>query len=230
MAKSKIEAFTGFTPATIQFFNDLKENNYKEWFEDNRHIYENEVLKPLKALVVALSPIMYNIDANFELRPHRAISRIYRDVRFSKNKDPYKTAMWFTFQIPISREAWMDYPGFYMELRGDGYTYGMGLFMPKKKTMDSLRDEIAYNAEEFQRVTQETVLDRNFLIEGEEYKRLLANDLPQYFQPWIQRKGIYVTKNLPIGKELFSAELVKQIADDFQSLEWLYNFMKEAAQ
>ncbi|NDV78796.1 DUF2461 domain-containing protein [Dysgonomonas sp. 511] len=220
--------FKGFTPQTFQFFRDLKENNYKEWFDANKHIYESELLNPLKALFTALSPAMHNIDGAFEMRPHRGISRIYRDIRFSKNKNPYKEFMWLTFQIPASREEWKDYPGYFMEIGADRYTLGLGLFQPKKKVMDALRDEITYDAEEFQRVTQETVLDRGYTVNGEEYKRPIPNDLPQYFQPWIQRKGIWVEKVRPIGEEVYSEKFAEMIKDDFVALEWLYNFMKEA--
>lgn len=228
MAKKETKPFVGFSKATIQFFNDLKENNYKEWFDAHKSIYENDVVAPLKSLIVALSPTMHNIDPQFELTPHRALSRIYRDTRFSKNKEPYKNCMWFTFQKPISREEWKDVPGYFMELAGDSYTLGMGLFMPKKKVMDSFRDEVAYDAAEFKRVTQETVLDRDFQLGGEEYKRPLANELSEYYQQWIQRKSIYVFKTKAIGEELFSANFANIIKDDFQALEWLYNFMKDA--
>lgn len=216
-------AFKGFTPATIQFFNDLKENNYKEWFEEHRHVYEKELLQPFKELAASLAPSMYNIDPGFEMRPHRILSRIYRDIRFSKNKDPYKTCMWMSFQCPT--KEWEKIPGFFMELRADGYFYGMGLFGPKKKTMDNIRESIAYDAEEFQKNTQ-LILNRGFDIGGEEYKRPLVNDLPAYFQPWIQRKGIYVGKQKPIGQEIFSEKFADVIREDYESLEWLYNFLK----
>ncbi|MDH6309772.1 uncharacterized protein (TIGR02453 family) [Dysgonomonas sp. PFB1-18] len=222
--------FKGFTPQTFQFFKDLKENNYKEWFDANKHIYEKELLNPLKALVTALSPAMYNIDPAFELRPHRCLSRIYRDIRFSKNKDPYKDFMWMAFQIPVTNDVWKDYPGYFMEINADGYALGLGLFQPKKKVMDAFRDEVAYDAEEFQRVTQKTVLDRGYVINGEEYKRPVPNDLPEYFQPWIQRKGIWVSKTRPVGEELYSAAFAEMVKEDFVAMEWLYNFMKEATQ
>lgn len=222
--------FKGFTPQTFQFFKDLKENNYKEWFDTHKDIYECELLNPLKALVTSLSPAMYNIDQGFELRPHRCLSRIYRDTRFSKNKEPYKDFMWMAFQIPVTNDIWKDYPGYFMEISAEQYTLGLGLFQPKKKVMDALRDEIAYDAEEFQRVTQEAVLDRGYAIHGEMYKRPIPNDLPEYFQPWIQRKGIWVSKTRPIGEELYSAGFADIIKADFAAMEWLYNFMKEATQ
>ena len=222
--------FKGFTPDTFKFFKELKENNYKEWFDQHKEIYDNEVYIPLKALVVNLSPTMHNIDPAFELRPHRVVSRIYRDVRFSKNKDPYKTCMWFTFQIPVSREEWKDVPGYFMEITDEDYTIGMGLFMPKKKTMDAFREEISYNAEEFRKITQKTVLDRGLLINGEEYKRPINNDLPDYFQPWIQRKGIWVGKTKSIDETVYTDKFADLIKEDFAALEWLYRFMKEVTE
>lgn len=222
--------FKGFTPETFKFLADLKENNYKEWFDAHKQIYEKELLIPLKALVSTLSPAMYNIDQSFELRPHRCLSRIYRDTRFSKNKEPYKDFMWMAFQIPVTNDVWKDYPGYFMEISATGYTLGLGLFQPKKKVMDAFRDEITYDSEEFQRITQKVVLDRGYVINGEEYKRPIPNDLPEYFQPWINRKGIWVSKSSPIGEELYTADFANIVKDDFIAMEWLYNFMKEAIQ
>jgi len=222
--------FKGFTSQTFQFFKDIQENNYKEWFDAHKHIYETELLTPMKALVSTLSPAMHNIDPAFELRPHRTMSRIYRDIRFSKNKDPYKDFMWVAFQIPVTGDVWKDNPGYFMEFRADTYTLGLGLFQPKKKVMDAFREEISYDAEEFQRVTQKSVFDRGYAIGGEEYKRPVPNDLPGYFQPWIQRKGVWIEKVKPVGKELFSPDFANLVKEDFEALEWLYNFMKEATQ
>lgn len=217
-------AFNGFTLATIQFFKDLQDNNYKEWFEEHRSVYDNELVKPFKELISTLTPTMYNIDSQFELRPHRVLSRIYRDVRFSKNKDPYKTCLWMSFQIPTP--DWVNIPGFFMELNAETYFYGMGLFAPKKKTMDALRDSIAYDAKEFQAQTQK-ILDRGFVIYGDEYKRPIPNELSEYFQPWVQRKNLYVGKNIPINEDVFSPKFAEIIREDYESLVWLYNFLKD---
>lgn len=221
---TKIQVFNGFTPETIRFFRDLADNNYKEWFEEHRNVYESELLNPFKGLATALTPTMYNIDSQFDLRTHRILSRIYRDIRFSKNKDPYKTRMWMSFQLPT--KEWENFPGFFMELNAEKYFYGMGLFMPKKKKMDNFRENVAYDAELFQAKTQ-AIVDRNFLIGGELYKRPIENNLSDYFQPWIQRKSIYVYKESEIGDEVFSGKFVDLIRDDYESLKWFYDFLKD---
>lgn len=222
--KENSVVFKGFTKETFNFLNDLEENNYKEWFEDHRIVYEEELLKPMKALVTALTPSMYNIDEHFELRPHRVLSRIYRDTRFSKDKTPYKTHMWMSFEQPI--KEWYNFPGFFMELSTAGYFIGMGLFQPKKKTLEDLRDKISYDAKDFESETKK-ILASGFSIGGEEYKRCQKNDLPEYFQQWVQRKALYVYMRKSLGKEVYEADFAKVLQSYFESLTWLYKFMKD---
>jgi len=220
--------FTGFAEDTFRFFKELEQNNTKEWFDQNRKRYETEVRERFKELCISLEPAMKSIDVDFELRPHRCISRINRDTRFSKDKSPYKTHLWMTFMLPASAENWVSLPGFFLEVGGDQYLYGMGLYQPKRAVMDDFRDHMSYRAEEFREVTQKTVIDRGFVIGGEEYKRPLANPLDEYFQQWYHRKGIFVTKTRKVGKEMFSSEFQRIVQDDFMALEWLYNFMKQS--
>lgn len=220
--------FSGFSKDTFLFFKELGDNNTKEWFDANRKRYEKEVRDRFKELCLAFTPAMKSIDLDFELRPHRCISRINRDTRFSKDKSPYKTHVWMSFMIPIKAGEWVNYPGFFLEVGSDTYTYGMGFYQPKRVVMDDFRDHISYRAEEFKEMTQKTVFDRGFLLGGEEYKRPLANDLDEYFQQWYHRKGIFVIKTLPVGEEAFSSTFQKKIQDDFTQLEWLYNFFKQS--
>lgn len=220
-----------FTPETFHFFHELKENNNKEWFDQHKPIYDQQVYQPMKDLVSLLSPAMSSIDPEFELRPYRAVSRIYRDVRFSKDKSPYKTSMWLSFQKPISHEDWMDIPGYFMEITNENYTVGMGLYQPKRKTMENFRGEIAYMSEEFREHAEKDVLANGFEVLGDKYKRPILSDLDEYFQTWVQRKGIYVAKTISINEknvaEICSPDFYKTIEKDFLALQWLYQFMRE---
>ncbi len=217
--------FTGFTPEAVAFLRELKENNYREWFNERKHIYQESLLEPFRSLAAMLSPVMYNIDPLFELRPTKMLSRIYRDIRFSPNKDPYKTSMWLSFQQATTH--WEDFPGFFAELSDEHFLYGMGLFMPKRKIMDSFREEILYSRESFREMAQQA-LDAGFEVAGEEYKRQLPSDLPAFFQPWIQRKSAYVIKKIAVTDErIFSAAIAMQLIGDFTQITDLYRFMMD---
>ena len=216
------EKFAGFTQETFDFFSGLKENNYKPWFEEHKPVYERAVQQPLKALVLAMTPAMYSIDSQMDFRPQKVMSRIYRDIRFSTDKSPYKTNMWITFQRMVP--DWECFPGFYMEITSDCYQYGSGLYMAKKKIMDEYRAKIEYEPEQFRQMTKDLISKHQFLFGGDEYKRPLINSLPDYFQPWIQRKSIYLYKTCPIGAALFDEGFVQHLSKEFALLQALYNF------
>jgi|SRR5690606_16316611 uncharacterized protein (TIGR02453 family) len=217
--------FTGFTPETILFLKELKENNYREWFNERKHIYEEALLQPLRALATMLSPSMYNIDPLFDLRPTKMLSRIYRDIRFSPNKEPYKTSMWISFQQTTTN--WENFPGYFVELSAEQFMSGMGLFMPKRKVMDIFREEVDYSRESFKDMAEKAI-QAGFEVAGELYKRPLPSNLPDFFQPWIQRKSVYVIKTIPLTDErIYSETISLQIMEDFTQLADLYIFMKE---
>src|SRR5207244_7542973 len=89
--------FGGFRPAAFRFLRDLARNNEKAWFEANRNVYEREVRDPMRLLVETLDAKLGSIAPEIVGDPTRSLFRIHRDVRFSKNKSPYKTnaGAWF---------------------------------------------------------------------------------------------------------------------------------------
>ena len=224
--KQKTETFSGFSPDTFKFLDELKEYNYKPWFDEHKPIYEEEVMRPLKALVNVLAPAMYGIDPFFNMNPNRIISRIYRDVRFSKDKTPYRTAMWISFQRFLS--DWQTFPGYYLEISENGYQYGMGLYLPKKKDMDAFRAKIENFPDYFRKMTEKLIVKHGFIIGGEEYKRPIKNTLPEYFQQWIQRKSLYLYKQFPVGEELFSANFARFLAKEYILLQPVYRHLVQA--
>jgi uncharacterized protein (TIGR02453 family) len=218
--------FAGFSPETFRFFAELEENNYKPWFDEHKPLYESEVLQPLKALATALTPFFAAVDSQMDFRPAKIISRIYRDIRFSPDKTPYKKHLWIAFQRPFQKQTseWASFPGFYMEIGKEGSGYGMGMFEAQKKVMDRYRDRVEYEPEHFRKITAGLIEKHLFEIGGEEYKRPLKNELDEYFQPWIQRKGIFLTKHIPVSELLFSDHLVRYMEKEFALLQPLYDF------
>ncbi len=220
-----IPPFTGFRPETILFLRELKANNYREWFTDRKDVYQETLLNPFRALAVMLSPMMYGIDPLFELQPAKMLSRIYRDIRFSPNKDPYKSSMWLSFQQKGTH--WEETPGFFAELECDNFTYGMGLYAPRRKVMDVFREEISYSQESFRKMALQTT-NAGFTVEGERYKREIPNDLPTFFQPWMQRKSCYLIKRIPVNDaRIYSSAIALQLMDDFSQVADLYHFMMD---
>lgn len=221
--------FTGFTPETFRFFEELEKNNCKAWFDEHKRVYETEVLRPLKALALALTPSFYEVDPQMEFRPEKMVSRIYRDIRFSHDKTPYKNHMWLAFQRPFLQmtDDWTSFPGYYIEIGKEGANLGMGLFAAKKKIMDRYREQIEYDPEHFREVVEGLREEKGFTLGGEAYKRPVKSDLPDYFQPWIQRKGIYLMKSLPPGERFFSSAFVTLLEEEYSPLHPLYNFFAD---
>src|SRR5215510_6732148 len=98
--------FGGFRPAALRFLRDLTRNNEKVWFEANRDLYEREVREPMRRLVEALDARLGSIAPEIVGDPKRSLFRIHRDVRFSKNKSPYKTnAGAWLYHLDAGREV-----------------------------------------------------------------------------------------------------------------------------
>jgi hypothetical protein len=91
------DAFTQFSPKALTFLRGLKKHNRKDWFEANRATYESELKEPMKLLIEEVDVALATIAPEIIGSPKKSAFRIHRDVRFSKDKSPYKThvACWF---------------------------------------------------------------------------------------------------------------------------------------
>ena len=218
--------FNGFTEDTLNFLKELKNNNNKIWFENNRERYEKVLLEPFKLLVCQLSPSMLKIDKDFETTPRvdKTISRIYRDTRFAKDKSPYRPNMWITFKR--TSKEWKTYPAFFFELYYDWYRYGMGFYSANKIIMDRFRTKIENNIIDFKKTTS-FLNDKIFLLEGEKYKRCININLPDEIKEWYQRKTFYLVCNRKINNNIFSNKIISELKDGFMFLAPLYRFLME---
>lgn len=215
--------FNGFTRETLEFFNDIHLNNNRAWFDGNRERYRDVVQAPFIELGRVLAEPMGKIDPGFELRPEKIISRINRDVRFSRDKSPYRSNVWISWKRP--QKEWMEAPAFFFELMPDSYRYGMGFYSAGKGTMDLFRKEIADHADEFLKISSAISGKGIFSVMGESYKRKLENDLPESLQEWYQKKNLYLMRTCDIGDELFNGKVAEVLASGFRSLEKLYHFL-----
>jgi uncharacterized protein (TIGR02453 family) len=222
-----IEAFNGFSAATIEFLKDLRDNNNKEWFELHKPDYRHDLLEPLQALAAGLGPFMLSIDPDLEVSPARTISRIYRDTRFSRDKSPYKTSHWITFKR--LRQEWQDFPAFFFEISPDSYRYGMGFYSASRQTMDNFRSAIDSKPTAFRAAISCCTRQKTFTIEGEQYKRPLKADVPGEFQDWYHRKSLYLVCNRQIEGNSIDKKLIKDLRSSFEMITPLYQFLCKVA-
>ncbi len=215
--------FAGFSEDTLNFLNELHLNNNRPWFEQNRERYRSVVQSPFNALGHALLEPMSRIDPGFELRPEKIISRINRDVRFSRDKSPYRNNVWISYKRP--QGDWIEAPAFFFELMPDSYRYGMGFYSATKATMDRFRKELEVNGDAFRKIAQSISKKGIFSVMGDSYKKRIENSLPEALQEWYQKKNLYLMRTCDIGAEIFNGDIASILAEGFKSLEPLYKFL-----
>jgi uncharacterized protein (TIGR02453 family) len=119
--------FDGFPKAGLDFFKKLKRNNSRPWFEKHKDEYESQVKLPIQSLVAALQPHFSQFAAEYEVNPKRSIFRIYRDIRFSKDKTPYKTHIAAHFVLRGKPKGFLG-SGYYMHIEPGETFAGAGLY------------------------------------------------------------------------------------------------------
>lgn len=176
-----IQEFEGFQPSTLQFFADLKENNDRDWFAANKSRYLDDVVEPAKSFIMTLGGMLTGLDqsVNYDTRTNGAGSmfRIYRDLRFSKDKSPYKTHLGMVFWLGSGKKK--ESPAFYVGISDKGADVFAGMWQFPKETLAAYRaavddpskgDELA------------TILDdlrtAGYKVGGDTYKRV-----PRGFDP-----------------------------------------------
>ncbi|MFN8294035.1 MAG: DUF2461 domain-containing protein [Chitinophagales bacterium] len=185
-----------FNKKFLEFFRLLEENNNKEWFDANRSFYEAEVKQPFKKLVEQLILRLQKDLPDINSNASKAIFRINRDIRFSKDKAPYKTNVAAVFSRTGTKD-W-DYPGFYVHFGNNELLAGGGLYMIGKEQLAKVRQEIYYNPEVFSKIINEKSFKKVYpQILGDKNK-VLESDYKEFAkeQPLIANKSFYYMANI----------------------------------
>ena len=137
------------TKDILKFLGELKQNNNREWFAENKKHYEN-ANKSLLAVVEQFIPIIQRIDPTVgPLVAKDCVFRIYRDTRFSPDKTPYKTNMGAYFARGGRKSS---FAGYYMHLEPGGSMLAGGIWMPEPEALKKIRLEIYYNSADFKKL------------------------------------------------------------------------------
>lgn len=215
--------FNGFTQQGLTFLQDVRIHNSKDWFDDNRPIYDDQILTPFRRLVDDLSQSMLMIDPEFETRPAigKTLSRIHRDTRFSHDKSRYRSRMWLTFKR--HSKDWKDAPVYFFEIAPDFYRYGLGYYSASRQTMDLLRLLMRTEPKDFLSVVK--CCKAPFELVGESYKRPLIKEQDPKIADWYNRKSFAVMQTSQDMEKIFSDKLVSQLESGFKQLAPLYHYL-----
>jgi len=154
------------------FLRDLEANNNRDWFNEHKQTYLLAVREPLLQLIADFGPLLSAISPHFLAIPKAnggSLFRIYRDVRFSKNKDPYKTHAGIHFRHAAGKNAHA--PGFYLHIKPGSVFIAMGLWQPEMAVLTNIRHSIAEDPEFWTSIITEEDFASTFKLEGESLKR-----------------------------------------------------------
>lgn len=218
-------SFKGFNEKTNDYFIGIRFNNNKQWFQEHKEMYNENVHAITVDFANELCEKMREFDKNFTEKPR--VSRANRDVRFSKNKEPYKTCKWFFFRNEMKKGSVPhEEPGFFFEMSADWWRYGL-FFGDNPKVMEKLRAKINADQAKCKRLIQSVEKKGIFTLEGEEYKRIFNKDLEPYLNKWAQKKWItYVRYEDYNNMDFYSEKLVDTVFNGFKSIYPIYEYFK----
>lgn len=224
-----------FTPATFRFLRGLRRHNAKPWFEAHRAEYQAQVRAPMYALIEAMDVRLAGLAPEIIGHPKRSMFRIYRDVRFSSDKSPYKThaACWFYHRDAdrrVGSEAEGGGAGFYFQVApGDCYVGG-GIWMPARGVLNRIRDHLAEDHRAFDRIVRHRGFVRRFGGLGDE---AVLKRMPRGFPDghpaarWLKYRSFVAGRE--IGEaQVMSPRLPAQLEQDFLALLPLVRWLNGA--
>lgn len=163
--------FKGFKSITVDFLQELSENNNRIWFTQNKQRYDADVLTPALNYISAMSEPLAKISPQFNAVPKRiggSLMRIYRDTRFSKDKTPYKTNIGIHFRHRLGKD--MHAPGYYVHIAPDEIFIGIGTWHPPSDALLKIREHIVEHPKKWLAVRDDKIFRKEFNLYGDKLK------------------------------------------------------------
>ena len=217
-----------FTQDFLDFFKELAANNHKDWFHANKKRYEKSVKDPFKVFVQDMIDRAAAVDDRFAGEAKDAIFRINRDIRFSKDKSPYKLQMGAVI-APGGRKEGMGIPGMYLELSPAHFRFYSGVYMPEKEVLYNIRDYIMKHSKELDKL----VSDKEFVSKFGELRGEKNKVLPKEFkaaaeeQPFLFNKQFYFFAELP-AETILRDDFAEVIMEHFEASQPVRQFLTKA--
>ncbi len=210
--------FEGFPADTLSFLRSLKRNNNRTWFNNNKARYVENVKFPMETFLYHLRERLLRTIPGLDIDPRKSMYRIYRDIRFSKDKSPYKThqAAAFTFSGGHRNHD----PGFYLHIEPGNVFIGGGWWMPDPSKLKILRAALAEGYPEFRKILARKKFKSMFgSLEGEKLSRVPRGfEAGHPAQDLLRYKQFLVSTTIP-AERILDKSFLRKAADVFGTME-----------
>ena len=215
-----------FSPALFRFIKDLKAHNERDWFQANKSRFEDDLREPSLQFISDFGPKLQKISPHFNAIPKSvggSLFRIYRDVRFSKDKSPYKTHVGIHFRHKKHKTAHA--PGFYLHLEPKECFVGAGIWRPDPPALKKIRAAIEADPAGWKRASRSKRFTSRFELSGESLKRPPKGVDPEHrFLDDLKRKDFIAVTSVrqsDVTKAGFLDEFTKICKDGAPLVKWL---------
>jgi uncharacterized protein (DUF2461 family) len=215
--------FNGFDKSTNDFFENIRVNNSKEYFNKNKSEYELYVKRPLVELFYYLLDTLMDIDGQFEYKPQRCISTPYTDTRFMAKK-PIKEYMYIRYKLSRTRKT--DIPGFFFDASNETVRYGIKVYNITATGMEKIRFGLLQNITYYNRYIKRLETKDIKIYVNNKYKKDHYPQIKEPLKNWLNSKDINVYYLLTERNIFYGSELKNSISKTFQEVAKIYILLK----
>ena len=229
------DGFEGFDAGALRFLRGLKRHNERPWFEAHRAAYERGLRDPMRALVEEMDLRLAGFAPEMIGDPRRSLFRIHRDIRFSRDKSPYKThASCQFFHRDARHGAGQDADGagagFYFQIAPGECFAAAGIWMPARPALNRLRDALAEDHESFEAVVGAPPFRR---LVGRLDEEAMLVRTPRGIAPdhpaarWLRHRSFTVTRAMT-DDEALGPRLPQKLERIFRTLTPFVRWLNDA--
>jgi uncharacterized protein (TIGR02453 family) len=213
-------------PRTLAYLRDLGENNNRDWFQAHYDAYQEDLVEPARGLVVCIGEQLQAFAPNvhFEPRSRGSIMAINRDIRFSRDKRPYKDHLDLWFWVGDQRDG----PGYFFRLRPEQLTLGAGRHHFEDDLLARYRAAVANSARgsRLALALEQIRAAGPYQVGGEHYKRVPAGFDPKHPRADLLRHiGLFVWTDMPIPPEASADGFAAFCATHYQHMQPLVDWL-----